>query len=464
MKAGASSTAGNTPLLPRSERHAAGKLLRETAKRRSHAAWQPAPDRADPVAILEAQGARRIPKLLPIRYGRMSVSPLAFLRGAAEVMAADMASTKATGLRVQSCGDCHLANFGSYATPEGLPVFDINDFDETLPAPFEWDLKRLATSLVLSGRENGFRERDCRRLALEAVLAYGHEIRRLASLPPFQAWSARIDLLDAIDRMDDHRARNRTRSRLEQQLRSASAQYGLLDTDSPTPRLREKPPLVIRLPEHEDATRQAFARYALTLSPERRLLLDRYRLRDVMFKVVGVGSVGTFCAISLFATADGEPLMLQIKEAQASVLEPFAGASEYAEAGERVVVGQRVMQASSDLFLGWTHTSGPHHAQDTNVSGRQFYVRRLKDARLAALGAQIEQYGLQDYAELCGRTLGRAHGRSADLVQLAGYLGSGRGFGHAVADFAVLYADQTEQDWRLFTEAIASGRLKATSG
>ncbi len=459
----AAPTVANATLLPREERYAAGRLLRRTTKRRSHADWQPVVDRADPVAILEAQGARRIPELLPIRYGRMGASPLAFLRGAAAVMAADLAPTPAAGLKVQSCGDCHLANFGSYATPEGLPVFDINDFDETLPAPFEWDLKRLATSLVLSGRENGFRERDCRRLALEAVLAYGHEVRRLAALAPLEAWSARIDLLDAIDRMDDLRARQRTRSRLEEQLRSASAHYGLLDTGGPAPRLREKPPLVVRLPEREDATRQAFARYARTLSPERRLLLDRYRLEDVMFKVVGVGSVGTFCAIGLFATADGEPLMLQIKEAQASVLEPFAGASAYAEAGERVVVGQRVMQAASDLFLGWTHTGGSQDGQDADASGRQFYVRRLKDARLAALGTQIEQHGLQDYAELCGRTLGRAHGRSADLVRLAGYLGSGRGFAHAVADFAVLYADQTERDWHLFTGAIGSGRLKAAS-
>ena len=283
-------------------------------------------------------------------------------------------------------------------------------------------------------------------------------------MPPLDAWNTRVDLRDAMDRIADPRVRDRARARLDDQIRSESTQYGLLDTSGPAPRLREKPPLVVRLPEREDATRQAFARYARTLSPERRLLLDRYRLEDVMFKVVGVGSVGTFCAIGLFATADGEPLMLQIKEAQASVLEPFAGASAYAEAGERVVVGQRVMQAASDLFLGWTHTGGAHDGQDADASGRQFYVRRLKDARLAALGTQIEQHGLQDYAELCGRTLGRAHGRSADLVRLSGYLGSGRGFAHAVAEFAVLYADQTERDWRLFTGAIGSGRLKAASG
>ena len=451
-------------LLPRSDRYAAGKLLRRTTQRQAHGSWQAASDRADPIAILEAQGKHRIPELLPIRYGRMSASPFAFLRGAAAVMAADLAATPASGLRVQSCGDCHLANFGSYATPEGLPVFDINDFDETLPAPFEWDIKRLATSLVLSGRENGLRERDCRRLARDAAGAYRREIGRLACLSPLEAWSTRIDLLDAIGAMADHRARSRTRARLDEQLRSASLHYGLLDTDSPTPRLREKPPLVVRLPEHEDATRQAFARYVATLSPERRLLLERYRLEDVMFKVVGIGSVGTFCAIGLFATADGEPLMLQIKEAQPSVLEPFAGASDHGEAGERVVMGQRMMQAASDLFLGWARTGGPRRTQDLAASGRCFYVRRLKDARLAALGSEIEQHGLEDYAVLCGRTLGRAHGRSADLAALAGYLGRGSGFDRAVAEFAVLYADQTEQDWRLFTRAIDSGRLIAAAG
>lgn len=453
------------PLRSRTDRHAAGKALRQATRRPVHAEWQPSASRPDPIGIIEAQGANRIPELLPIRYGRMKASPLAFLRGAAAIMAADLATTPASGLRVQSCGDCHLANFGSYATPEGLPVFDINDFDETLPAPFEWDVKRLAASLVLSGREHGLRERDSRRLALDATQAYGRELARLARLTPLEAWGTRIDLLDAIDAIDDHHARNRARASLDEQLHSASTQFGLLDTGSRTPRLREKPPLVIRLPEHEAATRQAFARYAATLSPERRLLLERYRLEDVVFKVVGVGSVGTFCAIGLFATADGEPLLLQIKQAQASVLEPFAGGSTYPDAGERVVVGQRIMQAASDLFLGWTHTTGPHHDDDTGAAaGRQFYVRRVKDARLAALAPQIEQHGLAEYAALCGRTLGRAHARSGDIVGLAAYLGQGRSFSHAIADFAVLYADQTERDWQGFNQAIESGRLTAAPG
>ena len=446
------------PLVPRIERHEAGRALRRTTSRHSHADWQARPDRADPIAILEAQGRRRIAELLPIRYGRMLASPLAFLRGAAAIMAADLATTPTAGFTVQSCGDCHLFNFGSYATPEGLPVFDINDFDETLPAPFEWDLKRLSASLVLAGRGRGLGSRDCRRLAADAVLAYASEIGRLARLAPLDAWSARIDLLDAIDAIGDRHARRQAQASLQQQLQSAAVQYGLLDTSGPRPRLIEKPPLVMRLPEREAEIGEAFARYAMTLSPERRLLLQRYRLQDAIFKVVGIGSVGTFCAIGLFSTADGEPLLLQIKEAQASVLEPFAGASIEATAGERVVVGQRVMQAASDLFLGWTDGVG------AASGGRHFYVRRLKDARLAALGTEIERQGLQDYAALCGRTLGRAHARSGDIVGLSGYLGRGRAFARAVAEFGVSYADQTERDFALFGTAVASGRLPAKAG
>ncbi len=449
----------------RSTRRAAGKRLRQATRRQAHAEWQPPHDGRDAVAILQAQGTSRIRDLLPIRYGRMRASPLAFLRGAAAVMAHDLAGTPTTGLQAQSCGDCHLANFGSYASPERLPVFDINDFDETLPAPFEWDVKRLAASLVVAGREKGLPERACRALASNAALAYRQEVRRLSGLSPLEAWNTRVDLRDAINRIADPGARERARARLDDQLRSESTQYGLLDTSGPTPRLREKPPLVLRLPAHEHATRQAFARYLRTLAPERRVLLDRYRLEDVVFKVVGIGSVGTFCAIGLFLTPDGEPLLLQIKEAQASVLEPFAGASPYRDHGERVTVGQRIMQAAPDIFLNWTRAGGLDQTpgEEMAASGRHFYVRRLKDARLAAFAVQIEQGGLADYARLCGRTLGRAHGRSAELGMLAGYLGKGRSFDHAVAEFAAAYADQTERDWRSFQEAIDTGRLEAAS-
>jgi uncharacterized protein (DUF2252 family) len=450
-------------LLTRSARHDAGVALRRATRRKAAAEWTPPADRADPVAVLETQGAHRIPELLPVRYARMRASPLAFLRGAAAVLAADLAATPRTGLRVQSCGDCHLANFGSYATPEGLPVFDINDFDETLPAPFEWDIKRLATSLVLAGRGDGRPERDCRQLAASAVRAYVREVGRLAHLSPFDAWTARIDLRDAVESIGNHRLRSRARARLEQRLHAAAEGYGLLDTSAKMPRLREKPPLVVRLPRHDETTHLAFARYAATLSPERRLLLNRYRLQDVVFKVVGIGSVGTFCAIGLFATADGEPLLLQVKEAQHSVLEPFAGRSVFAEAGERVVTGQRIMQAASDLFLGWNQAPAPQpEAAEQALGERKFYVRRLKDSRLAAVGVEIEGDGLDEYAVLCGRTLARAHGRSADLATLAGYLGGGRAFASAVAEFAAHYGDQTKRDWQAFNDAIAAGRISAS--
>ena len=457
----ARTTAGDDPRRERAARREAGRGRRAIVPRPLHASWRPAADRDDPLAILENQGRHRIPELLPIRYGRMHASPLAFLRGAAAIMAADLARTAASGLRAQSCGDCHLANFGAYATPENMPVFDINDFDETLPAPFEWDVKRLATSLVLAAREQGARESACRRAARRAVRAYASEIRRLAHLSPLEAWSARVDLVDAIDAIPDHEARARARAALQDRLRSASAQFGLVDDSGARPRFDEKPPLTMRLPEHGEAVRRAFAGYAATLPPERRILLDRYRLEDVLFKVVGIGSVGTFCAIGLFASDDGEPLLLQIKEAQRSVLEPFAGASRFTNAGERVVTGQRIIQAASDLFLGWT-ASGPDGAGAEDAgSGRQFYVRRLKDARLAALGSQIEASGVEPYGILCGRTLGRAHARSTDPATLAGYLGKGRAFAEAVAGFAAAYADQTEHDWRAFTQAIASGRFEA---
>ncbi len=376
-------------LLTVAERNSSGAARRRAVPRHRHAEWMSPPDRDDPVGILIEQGQQRIPELLPIRYGRMRASSLAFLRGAAAIMAADLARTPMSGLRVQACGDCHLANFGSYATPEGQPVFDINDFDETLPAPFEWDIKRLATSLVLAGREDGLPETDCRALAADAVQAYCAELTTLAPLPPLAAWSARIDLQQAIAAIDAGKARARAQKRLRARLRSAEGQFGLIDSSGPKPRLRETPPLVVRLSGHDDAVRDAFARYTDTLAPERRSLLQRYRLQDVIFKVVGVGSVGTFCAIGLFVTADDQPLLLQIKQAQASVLAPYAGASKYENQGERVVTGQRTMQAASDLFLGWTRMQG---------DGRQFYVRQLKDARLAAVGLQIEG---REPARLC---------------------------------------------------------------
>ncbi len=428
-----------------------GAALRDAVPRSAHGDWSPPADRPDPVQILIDQGQSRIQRLLPLRYARMKADPFAFLRGAAAIMAGDLAHTPASGLRVQSCGDCHLANFGSYATPEGTPVFDVNDFDETLPAPFEWDVKRLATSLAVAGRVASYADPACRRLARTAVRSYRKHMAGLAEVSPFAAWSTRIDLIGAIDEVDEGPLRRRLRKRLDAVLASGHEQFGLVGRKGGRWTIADKPPLVTHSDADQLHAEAAFASYAATLQEDRRVLLSRYTRQDVALKVVGVGSVGTFCAVGLFVAADRWPLLLQVKEAMPSVLAPYAGASVYANHGERVVVGQRMMQAATDVFLGWT---------ETPIEGRHFYVRRLKDGRLADIGAMIEE-ALPFYAELCGRTLARAHARSGDRAAIAGYLGHGSAFDEAVADFAISYADQTRLDWEAFCAAIAQGRIAA---
>jgi uncharacterized protein (DUF2252 family) len=434
-----------------SRRRSTGTGWRRQVPRSAQGAWVPPEDRRDPVDILIEQGKTRLPELLPVRYARMKADPFAFLRGAAAIMAADLASMPATALRTQSCGDCHLANFGSYATPEGTPVFDINDFDETLPAPFEWDVKRLAASLVVSGRVTGASEKDCRQIARTAALRYRQHMARLAPMSPLTAWGSRIDLAAAIAEIDVPKLRTRLEKRLSEILASGKDHFGLVEQRDGVWRIKAKPPLVRHLSKHELHAKQAFASYAATLQEDRRVLLQRYHLRDVAFKVVGVGSVGTFCAIGLLLSDGNAPLLLQIKEAQGSVLAPFAGASDYRNQGQRVVVGQRILQAASDIFLGWTVEP---------LDSRFFYVRRLKDSRLANIGSQIADF-LPFYADLCGRTLARAHARSGDAVAIAGYMGEGTGFERAIAEFAMTYADQTEKDWHTFLDAIKTGRITA---
>ncbi len=434
------------------DRRAEGAGLRKGVPRSAHGVWELPPTRRDPVQVLQAQGAGRISRLLPMRYARMRPSPFTFLRGAASVMAEDLSSTPSSGLLVQACGDCHLANFGAYASPEGIPVFDVNDFDETLPAPFEWDVKRLATSLVLAGQDRGLPHQACDILAFTAVHAYAHALRHLADMAPHAAWSTRVDLASAVTAVAKARVRAEERRRLKSALDGSRAAYGLAVQEDGRWRIRDKPPAVFRLaPGEEEAVRSLFHSFVRSLLPERRVLLDRYALRDVAFKVVGIGSVGTFCAVGLFTDADGHPLMLQVKEAQPSVLAPFAGPSQFANQGERVVVGQRMLQAASDIFLGWTKPE---------ADGRHFYVRTLKDARLAAIGTTIES-SLGFYADLCGRTLARAHARTGDAAAISGYVGRGPSFGKAVTRFARAYAKQSEQDWRRLCEAVDKGVLPA---
>ena len=434
-----------------SERRTLGAEWRERVPLRAHAEWHPPADRPNPVEILVEQGKSRIAELLPVRYARMKADAFAFLRGAAAIMARDLASGPVTGLRLQLCGDCHLANFGAYASPEGTPVFDVNDFDETLPAPFEWDVKRLAASLAVAGRVAGASDRESRRLARTATKTYRRHLGKLALLSPLDAWNSRIDLADAIADIEPPKIRRDIERRRNAALSGAVEHYGLIEHRNGDWKIREKPPLVRHLSHHELHAHQAFSSYAETLQEDRRVLLQRYHLCDVALKTVGVGSVGTFCAIGLFVSDNGAPLLLQIKEAQESVLAPFAGASAYSNHGERVIVGERMMQAATDIFLGWTLKP---------VNGRYFYGRRLKDSRLANVGTRLEAE-LPFYAALCGRTLARAHARAGDAVALSAYTGDGNEFDKAVAQFAMAYADQTERDWRAFLKAIKAGRISA---
>jgi uncharacterized protein (DUF2252 family) len=396
--------------------------------------------------------------LLPIRYDRMRQSAFGFLRGAAAIMAGDLAETPSSGLIVQACGDCHLANFGTFASPEGTPVFDVNDFDETLPAPFEWDLKRLASSFAVDGRSRGLPAKACRELARAVTAAYREHMAELAGLDPLDAWRSRVDVAGVVAGIGDNRLREREMRRLHEVTSASQRGYPkLLERTRGRWRIRTHPPLLVPLIRHDDdthgiAARTAFASYVATLPEERAALLARYRLTDVAFKVVGVGSVGTFCAIGLFATADDHVLLLQIKEAQTSVLAPFAGRSLYANQGKRVVTGQRMMQTVTDVFLGWTQDAG---------DDRHCYVRQLKDQRMALIGAQLADAALPYHALLCGRTLARAHARSGDASRIAGYMGNGSTFDTAIAGFAMAYATQTDRDFRLFLEAIKSGVIEA---
>jgi uncharacterized protein (DUF2252 family) len=375
-------------------------------------------------------------------------------------MAADLATTPASGICVQSCGDCHLANFGIYSAPDGSPVFDLIDFDETLPAPFEWDVKRLAASCVVAARCRKLPERACRDLARKSVTAYRSHMTKLMRLDPQAAWHSRVDVVRAVENVDDPKLRLREIKRLH--IASEAHRKGyrkLLERRRSGWRICVQPPLAPpSVSQHDDTlevvARTAFEAYKASQPEERGVLLGRYRLADVAFKVVGIGSVGTFCALGLFADHDGATLLLQLKEAQQSVLAPYAAQSRYVNQGQRVVTGQRIMQGEHDAFLGWASEHG---------SDQCCYVRSLKDSRLSAVGEQIADSALPLHVTLCGTALARAHARSGDAARLAGYMGSGASFDTAVVEFALSYADQVDRDWRRFVEAIKSGALEARS-
>ena len=445
-------------VLPAADRRQAGQALRKIVPRSMHAHWAPAPSRRDPIDMLIESGRHSIASLLPIRYDRMKASAFAFFRGAAAIMAADLADAPMTGIGVQACGDCHMANFGTFASPEGTPVFDVNDFDETLPAPFEWDIKRLAASFAVNALSRDLGDKVARMLAGTAVHAYRRHVQELARIDPLTAWRSRVDVTDVLLGIADDKLRGRELRRLHTAIEAENTGYPkLVERVKGQWRIREKPPLIFPLSGQRDNTneivaRTAFDSYKMSLPEECRILLDRYELADVAFKVVGVGSVGTFCAIGLFVTRDDQTLLLQLKEAQTSVLAAFAGPSAYRNQGQRVVVGQRIMQTVPDIFLGWTEDRG---------DDQHCYIRQLKDSRLAMVGADLAEGALPYYATLCGVTLARAHARSGDAARIAGYIGTGTAFDNAIASFALAYAAQNHADWRLFLEAIKAGHIDA---
>ncbi|HEY4308923.1 MAG TPA: DUF2252 domain-containing protein [Pirellulales bacterium] len=435
-----------------------GRDLRKRTPRSAHGEWHPSIDRRDPVEILSESSEGRVPHLVPLRYGRMLISPFAFYRGAAAIMAADLAQTPTTGLRVQACGDCHLLNFGVFATPERRLIFDINDFDETLPAPWEWDVKRLATSFVIAARHNRFKPSQARFAALACAESYRRHITRFAKMSALDVWYERVDvkqlLVDcppaAFDIPDGQPIRAATHSSAEH------ASIKLLEEHDGSALIHDNLPLVYH-PQHVESVefiehlRAAFRLYRESLPEERRVLLDRFKVVDHAVKVVGVGSVGTRCGILLLMSGPNQPLFLQVKEARPSVLAPYAGASSYSNCGERVVVGQRLMQAASDLFLGWTRGD----------SDRDFYVRQLRDIKIKPVVEVYDPKMMMAYARSCGWVLARAHARSGDPRQIGDYLGSSGRFDTALADFSEAYADQNEQDYHAFTVAIRAGRLQA---
>lgn len=433
------------------ERVAAGAAARQRRPRSEHATWKPSSHRRSPIDILASQEKQRIRELIGERYKRMNASAFAFLRGSAAVMACDLASQPTTGLITQLGGDAHLNNFGTFASPEGSPVFDCNDFDETLPGPFEWDVKRLATSLVVCAQGLKMGKADARLLAVRAVNQYRKHMALLAKLSPLQVWHSAIALNDVLNELENKSLRRRCQALVKSRTLAHQDHYGLVETTAG--KLHIKHPGLQKTPKRlATVAREVFETYRTDAPPHLAALFRHYRLADSAFKVVGVGSVGTFCAVGLFLSGDGAPLLLQAKEALESALAVDGLAAASPNQGQRVVAGQLIMQAVPDVFLS---------APPQQIGGRWFYVRRLKDSRLADVGAALESETLPLAATLCGRALARAHARGGDAATIAGYMGTSSRFDEAVADFALAYAKQNEEDFAAFQSALQDGRLPA---
>jgi uncharacterized protein (DUF2252 family) len=466
------------------ERVAIGKKARIAAPRRSHGDWEASTDRPDPVALLQGQAGTRVPELVPIRYGRMMVSPFTFFRGGALIMASDLATTPRSGLTVQACGDAHLSNFGVFASAERTLVFDLNDFDETLPGPWEWDLKRLTASLAIAGRDRGYSDKERAKVVLGTAEAYRMEMAKLATMRDLDVWYARLDIeavlreigpsLGLAGGKGSERTATKVQARAEKQLAKAKTRDSMQALDKLTEvvdgetRFVNTPPLIVPiedlLPEADAAELSGrfdalLKSYAKTLQSDRRHLLSQFHFAGLARKVVGVGSVGTRAWVVLMLGSDGQdPLLLQAKEAQTSVLAEFAGKSRFANQGERVVAGQHLMQASSDIFLGWDKVMG--------IDGvpRDFYIRQLRDWKGSAEVEQMVPLAMLAYGRLCGWTLARAHARSGDRIAIASYLGSSTTFDAAIQAFSESYADQNQRDYDALMAAIADGRVVAESG
>jgi uncharacterized protein (DUF2252 family) len=457
------------------ERARRGKAARAQAPLESHAAFDPPADRPDPITLLEEQATSRVPELVPVRYGRMLVSPFAYYRGAALPMASDLAATPMSGLAVQACGDAHLSNFGIFGSAERRLIFDVNDFDETLPGPWEWDVKRLAASLEIAARDTGFAGKKRRAIVGAAVARYREAMRDFAGRTNLDVWYAMADLDELRQQASQLKARQRKmadKALVKARTRDSMQEVAkLCRLEDGRPRIVSDPPLVVPIDElvAEQADRKAVlsqladlvAGYRRTLETDRRYLVEQFELADMARKVVGVGSVGTRCWIVLMLGRDSaDPLFLQVKEAQASVLSRFVGASSYTNQGQRVVAGQRLMQASSDIFLGW------QRIESGLEDGRSYdyYVRQLRDWKFSVDIENMVPRGMRGYGELCGWTLARAHARSGDRIAIASYLGGSDTFDQAVAQFAAAYADQNEKDHQALVAAAASGRISAASG
>jgi uncharacterized protein (DUF2252 family) len=442
----------------RADRKAEGKAMRLAVPLDSHAAWQAPPNRRDSIDLLIESSAGRVTELLPIRYGRMLQSPFTFYRGSAALMAYDLAGLPSTGIRVQACGDAHLGNFRGVGTPERRLIFAINDLDETLPAPWEWDVKRLCASIVVAGRINGYTQEEIRKSVTNCVRSYRERMREFSKMRAIDVWYFNIDSEEFLSHLGDSIAKRRVEKRIDK-----ARDHDVLDGDFPemvtfengAHRIRDNPPLIYHDSSEaasilEERMKTAFQDYRKTLSDDRRVILDRYELKDYARKVVGVGSVGTRCGIMLMMGGAEDPLFLQFKEARASVLEPYAGKSAYANHGQRVVMGQRLIQPVSDIFLGWVEGELGYH----------FYVRQLRDMKIKPQVEIFEPSTMKTFAQLCGWSLAASHARSGDSAKIAGYLGKKEDFDEAIADFSESYADQNEQDHQALVQAVREGRLE----